>query len=92
MDTHANDDAAAMRAETARELALLVYHPRHGSDPEAALRLCRGLLGRPDLTHAALERLTEREARTLIAALREARPDRTSDLKAKVAQDLLGRP
>ena len=80
-----------MTPSTGDELRMLVYHPRHSSDPDVPLRFARGLLGLPRLTHAALAALTEADAQRLIAALREEFPDRSAAIADKVKQDLLGR-
>lgn len=83
--------ADGMQPPTSDELRMLVYHPRHASDPDRPLRFARRLLGRPGLTHAELVRLPEKEARRLIAALREEFPDRTAAIADKVKKELLGR-
>ncbi|MEY4744754.1 MAG: hypothetical protein RL272_699, partial [Candidatus Parcubacteria bacterium] len=57
--TPTNDPSPAMRRETLDELTMLVYHPRHASDPERPLRFARELLSRPDLMHATLPLLAE---------------------------------
>lgn len=82
----------AMRRETYDELMLLVYHPRHASDPDRPLHFARGLLARPHLTHATLPAIGEGEARRLIAALLAAFPDRTADIVARTVRDLIDRP
>ncbi|HTM68977.1 MAG TPA: hypothetical protein VL426_06805 [Candidatus Binatia bacterium] len=83
--------SAAMSPATADELRMLVYHPRHASDPDRPLRFARQLLGRPALTHAALPSLPATEADRLIAALKAEFPDRTASITDKVRKELLGR-
>lgn len=83
---------SAMRAETRDELTMLVYHPRHASDPDRPLRFARTFLGRPDLTHATIDALVDADALRLIAALRQEYPDRTAGLVARVSRELGDRP
>ncbi len=90
--TQTDGTSAAMRRETLDELMLLVYHPRHASDPERPLRFARAFLGRPGLTHATLPAIGEDEAVRLIPALSEAFPDRTAEIVARTTRDLLDRP
>lgn len=87
-----NDPAPAMRRETLDELRMLVYHPRHSSDPERPLRFAREFLSRPDLMHATLPSLAEDDARRLVEALAGAFPDRSAEIAARTVRDLLDRP
>lgn len=90
--TQTDGTAAAMRRETRDELLMLVYHPRHASDPERPLRFARGFLSRPDLMHATLPSLAEDDARRLVAALAAEFPDRSAEIVARTVRDLLDRP
>ncbi len=90
--TQTDGTSAAMRRETLDELLMLVYHPRHSSDPDRPLAFARGFLARPGLTHAALPSIPERDARRLIAALVAAFPDRTAEIVARAVRDLIDRP
>ncbi|HTK04371.1 MAG TPA: hypothetical protein VL500_02210 [Candidatus Eisenbacteria bacterium] len=87
-----NDAAGPMSPATLDELRMLVYHPRHASDPERPLRYARRLLSRPRLAHATLGALPEADAVLLIAALREEFPDRSAGIASRVKKDMLGRP
>lgn len=87
-----NDAAAPMSAATLDELRMLVYHPRHASDPERPLCFARALLGSKKLSHAALASLPETDARRLIAALKKEFPDRRAAIVARVTKELLDRP
>jgi hypothetical protein len=92
MKTMTGNAPGAMRQETRDELTMLVYHPRHASDPDRPLRFARAFLGRPDLAHSTLDALVEEDAARLIAALRSEFPDRTQGLVARVVSDLADRP
>lgn len=92
MDTTNANAPSAMRAETRDELTMLVYHPRHASDPDRPLRFARAFLGRPDLTHSTIDALADDDASRLIAALRQEYPDRTAGLVSRVARELSDRP
>lgn len=83
--------SGAMRPETRDELTMLVYHPRHASDPDRPLRFARTFLGRPDLMHSTIDALVDADALRLIAALRQEYPDRTAGLVTRVAQELTDR-
>jgi hypothetical protein len=91
-DITAENASGAMRPETRDELVLLVYHPRHASDPDRPLRFARAFLGRPELTHASIDALADADASRLIAALRQEYPDRTAGLVARVSRELSDRP
>lgn len=86
------DSSDAKRAETLRELMLLVYHPRHASDPDRPLRFARAFLAMPTLAHATLPSLTQEDAARLVAALREEFPDRRASIVRRVTDQLLDRP
>lgn len=92
MDTANAHVPPAMRAETRDELTVLVYHPRHASDPDRPLRFARAFLGRPDLTHSTIDALVDADAVRLIAALREEYPDRTAGIVARTVERLSERP
>lgn len=92
MTSSTAETSDAQRPETRDELTMLVYHPRHASDPDRPLRFARALLGRPELTHAAIDALVEADAVRLIAALREEYPDRTAGIVARTVERLSDRP
>lgn len=90
--TRTNDSSAAMRPETLRELTVLVYHPRHASDPDRPLRFARAFLAMPGLAHATLAALSQDDGERLVAALRIEFPDRSTAIVKSVTDELLGRP
>lgn len=82
---------AKMRPETEKRLMLLLYHPRHSSDPDGLLRLARELLGMPKLSHATVMDIVEADAVRLISALERAFPDRSAGIASRTADDLKNR-
>jgi len=90
-DRH-NGATGQMSSATLDELRMLVYHPRHASDPERPLRFARSLLSMPRLAHATLGALPEADALRLIAALQAEFPDRSVGIAARVKKEMLDRP